>query len=278
MAQKASKRPFWAQQRPRYLLSNKMTCGECGSAYAKAGKHRFRCMGYAKKVEVYCSNDKSIRQDELDRRVLTGLEREMMQEEILHVFQQEYAAELARLSERSDSLRPAHELEHREKSEQLNRLKAAILKGVDPSLFVEELNQLQARLQILEQALSPSEAPSPLMASVLRPDLADIYRSKVSALTSAFEDEALRADAFERIRALIESVIMTPEGNELAVLLRGELAAMLELCDCDQTQKPPADGSEGVLQIKVVAGVGFDLCRTRFRLTDNAVVPPYERL
>jgi hypothetical protein len=53
----------------------------------------------------------------------------------------------------------AHELEHREKSEQLNRLKAAILKGVDPSLFVEELKQLQARLQILEKELSPAAAP-----------------------------------------------------------------------------------------------------------------------
>jgi site-specific DNA recombinase len=102
------------------------------------------------------------------------------------------------------------------------------------------------------------------MASVLRLDLAEIYRSKVSALTTAFEDAALRADAFERIRALIESVVMTPEGNELAVLLRGELAAMLELCGGDETQKPPADCSEGVLQIKVVAGVGFE--PTTFRL------------
>lgn len=64
-----------------------------------------------------------------------------------------------RFSERSDSLRPTHQLQHREKSEQLNRLKAAILKGVDPGLFVEELNQLQSRLQILEEALSSTDVP-----------------------------------------------------------------------------------------------------------------------
>jgi len=67
------------------------------------------------------------------------------------------------------------------KSERLTRHKAAIRKGVDPSLFVEEGNQLQARLQVLEKELSPSNTPSPLMTSVLRPDLAEICRSNESA-------------------------------------------------------------------------------------------------
>ena len=50
-----------------------------------------------------------------------------------------------------------------------------------------------------------------------------MYRTKVNALTDAFEDDALQAEAFERIRALIDSVLFTPEGDELVIELRGEL-------------------------------------------------------
>ena len=49
-----------------------------------------------------------------------------------------------------------------------------------------------------------------------------------------------------------------------AIHLRGELAAMLALCACVDVQKPPAVCTEGVLQIKMVAGVGFE--PTTFRL------------
>jgi site-specific DNA recombinase len=66
-------------------------------------------------------------------------------------------------------------------------------------------------------------------------DLGRVYRDKVANLTEAFEDEALRAQAFERIRALIDAVVLTPENGELAIHLRGKLASMLELCAGPQT-------------------------------------------
>ncbi|MGH6696690.1 zinc ribbon domain-containing protein [Sphingopyxis sp.] len=61
------------------MLSGKMTCGICGSAFAKGGKHRFRSQGSAKKGEAFCTNRLSVRQDVLDRRILAGLQNELMQ-------------------------------------------------------------------------------------------------------------------------------------------------------------------------------------------------------
>ena len=206
-------------------------------------------MDSAKKGEVYCSNRLSVRQDELDRRVLAGLEQELMQEDVLRAFQQEYAAELARLNRQNDSLRPDYQREHGEVSAKLANLKAAILKGVDPTLFVEEMNQLQGRQRYLDAELATRDAPPDAASIILRPDLADIYRAKVSALTDAFEDDGLRAEAFDRIRALIDSVVFTPEGQELAILLRGELGSLLTLCACPDVQKPPAVWAEGAFGI-----------------------------
>jgi site-specific DNA recombinase len=45
----ASVLPFFAQQRPRYLLIGKMTCGCCGASYAKSGKSRIGGYGATKK-------------------------------------------------------------------------------------------------------------------------------------------------------------------------------------------------------------------------------------
>ena len=249
--------PFFAQQRPKYLLTGKMACGECGASYAKSGQNRFGCQGSAKKGETYCGNRLTIRQDEIDRRVLSGLLTEMMRDDVLAIFIEEYEAEAKRLQASAMTALPERESEYAEISAQIGRLKAAILQGVDPTLFVDELNGLGRRQAQLEEELTQGARVAP-MANLLHPSLGRVYREKVSHLTEAYEDEGLRAQAFERIRALIEQVTLTPEDGALAIDLRGELASMLELCACGEMQKAPEEVSSEALQIKMVAGTGFE--------------------
>ncbi|KQN18873.1 hypothetical protein [Sphingomonas sp. Leaf30] len=85
-----------------------------------------------------------------------------------------------------------------------------------------------------------------------------MYRQKVGRLTDAFEDDALRSQTFERIRSMIDTVVLKPENDVLAIHLRGELASMLELCVCPEKQKASAGVSEEALQIRLVAGTGFE--------------------
>lgn len=92
---------------------------------------------------------------------------------------------------------------------------------------------------------------------LLTPELDRVYREKVEQLTATFEDEALKAQAFERSHPLIEAVVLTPEDGDLAIDLRGELASMLSLCGGVETQKASAGDPSEVLQIKMVAGTGF---------------------
>ena len=73
-----------------------------------------------------------------------------------------------------------------------------------------------------------------------------------------FPDDALKAQAFERIRSLIDTVVLKLENGVLAIYIRGEFASMLELCVCPETQKASAGVSEEALQIKMVAGTGFE--------------------
>lgn len=101
--------PFSAQQRPRYLLTGKMTCGSCGASYAKSGKMRFGCQGAAKKGPTWCDNRLTARQDELDTRVLAGLSSKMLRDDVVAAFLSEYEAETRRLTAETISVRPERE-------------------------------------------------------------------------------------------------------------------------------------------------------------------------
>ena len=254
--------PFFAQQRPRYLLTGKMTCGSCGASYAKSGKTRFGCQGAAKKGPTWCDNRLTIRQDELDTRVLAGLSSEMLRDDVVAAFLLEYEAETRRLTAETVSARPEREAELANLDHQLGCAKAAILKGVDAMVFVDEMKiwterrkALLAELELTEQETTETVSPE---SELLTPDLSRVYREKVEQLTAAFEDEALKAQAFDRLRALIEAVVLTPENGDLAIDLRGELASMLSLCAGAETQKASAVVTEEALQVKMVAGTGFE--------------------
>ena len=167
---------------------------------------------------------------------------------------------------RSGTDRPRHEVpglpdqkvELDSVQQQIATIKTVILKGIDAGMFVAELKQLQARAKALIAVQAETE-PNADGATLLHGDLAVTYREKVARLTDAPEDQALQAQAFERIRALIEAVVLTPEAGELAIHLRGELASMLERCACPHMQNAPEEVSSRALQIKMVAGTRFHL-------------------
>ncbi|PTW47930.1 DNA invertase Pin-like site-specific DNA recombinase [Sphingomonas faeni] len=255
--------PFFAQQRPKYLLSGTMICGSCGGSYTKSGKTRFGCQAAAKKGPTWCDR-LTIRQDELDIRVLAGLSGEMLRDDVVAAFLLEYEAETRRLTAETVSARPEREAELANPDQQLSRAKAAILEGVDAMVFVEEMKIWTERRMVLlaKQELTEQETtdsfPEP---GLFTPELSRAYREKVEQLTAAFKDEALKAQAFERLRALIEAVVRTPEGGDLAFERYGELASMLSLCAEPETRKPSAGEPLEVLQVSLVAGTcsHFDL-------------------
>ena len=65
---------------------------------------------------------------------------------------------------------------------------------------------------------------------MLHLDLGRMYRERAGQVTAAFQDETLKAQAFERLRALKEAVVLAPDANELTIDLRGALTSMLSPC------------------------------------------------
>ena len=85
--------------------------------------------------------------------------------------------------------------------------------------------------------------------------MADVYREKVKNLCGALEAEESRAVAADGIRALVEAILLEPDGDELKITLKGDLAGMLSAA---RDSKRSPDTGDLLVQIKLVAGAGFE--------------------
>jgi hypothetical protein len=79
--------------------------------------------------------------------------------------------------------------------------------------------------------------------------MADVYREKVGSLCLALESEESRTSAVDAIRALIETILLEPDGDELKIRLKGDLAGMLSAARdskrSPENQRPPTPNKAG---------------------------------
>jgi site-specific DNA recombinase len=98
--------------------------------------------------------------------------------------------------------------------------------------------------------------------------MAEIYRQRVAALYESLQNDDGKAEAAEVFRTLADQVTLVPDAAELAIVLRGDLAAILRFV---ANKKNPDVLSEarvlGALlsQETLVAGIGFEPMNFRLR-------------
>jgi hypothetical protein len=84
-----------------------------------------------------------------------------------------------------------------------------------------------------------------------------LYRESVVEARDGLRDAERRSDAMAALRSMLERIVLTPEGDKLGIVLRGDLASMLAAAG------PKSEASETHLRIKLVAGARnrLDLAR-----------------
>ena len=128
---------------------------------------------------------------------------------------------------------------------EIRKLIQAIKDGVLALSIKDELLSLGARKAELQSRLDAPEMPE------LHPRIADVYREKVGSLCLALEAEETRTGAAQAIRALVEAIVLEPEGDKLKITLKGDLAGMLSAA---RDSKRSPDTGDLLVQIKLVAG------------------------
>ena len=131
------------------------------------------------------------------------------------------------------------------------KLVESIMDGVPASEVKDELNANAVKREELKARLAAADAPPPL----LHPEMAELYRQKVTALAQALEHPETRTEASETLRGLIDAIVLTPDRGELRIELKGNLAAMLGAAE--NAKRSPETGDLHV-PIQLVAGAGFE--------------------
>jgi site-specific DNA recombinase len=249
------------RRRPKHLLAGLVKCGRCGGGYTMISKELLGCA--AARNKGTCDNRLNIRRDAFEASVLSGLRSHLMEPQLFKEFCEEFTREVNRLRIERRADQDACRNERDRIDRELAKLLTAIKAGGPIPAIVAEMKRLETRKTELADRLATAEEPPPL----LHPHMAEIYRQRISTLYESIQDERAKAEAAEIFRGLIDQVTLVPDEDDLAIVLRGDLAAMLSFAS--DKRKPGFLSEAGLLgdlvsPVSVVAGVGFE--PTTFRL------------
>ncbi|MFV1877799.1 recombinase family protein, partial [Nioella sp.] len=221
--------PVWDRRRPRTLFSGLMECGCCGAGFSKVQKDSFGCSAARNKGKAICTNMVTIKQKDLEARVLDALAHHLMDPEAVTAFCEAYTAERNQLAAAATTTRTTMEKELATTKRDHAKLVDAIIAGVPADQVKDKMNALDARRKELEAQLALADAsPAPVR---LHPKMSETYRERVAALIQGLAESEGMEEAREAIRGLIEKIVLTPrmEGPGMTIDLHGALASLLLL-------------------------------------------------
>ena len=234
-----------AAKRPQYLFSGLTKCGVCGAGFIMSSKNRLACFGA--RDQGRCDNHLTIRRDEVEARVLRALQDKLLHQDLFEEFCDEFTREMNRLRMEQRASLSAAEREIERIEVRRKKLIEMVMNGVAPSEVKDELNANATKREELKATLAAADAPPPL----LHPEMAGLYRQKITALAQALEQPETRTEASEAPRGLIDAIVLTPNQGQLQIELKGNLAAMLGAAT--NAKRSPETGDLS-LQVVMVAG------------------------
>lgn len=205
-------RPAHLCRRPRHAFSGLLRCALCGAGYVVRRRDELGCAG--RHDRGTCTNRTTIRLGELERRVLDGLQRRLLEPDAIAAYVQEYHE--ARRQVRAAERRRAGELERRRRDAlaELDRLIDAVAKGQLPAARVtERVAALEAERQAAEAELAALDAADQVVT--LHPRAVERYRARVADLAAALADAgpeaaAARQAAIQILREFVDHIDVGP--------------------------------------------------------------------
>ena len=238
------------RRRPKHFLSGLLKCACCGGGVSAINKTQLGCTGARDRGS--CSNRIAVNRKEVESRILSALQRELLKPELFAEFCEEYTHEVNRIRMEQNAGHRARDVELERITRDLDRYIDAIAEGVPPSRLKEKMVQLDAGRTALMAEVKQGRAPEPY----LHPNMAEVYRRKVAELAEALDgDDLACAGARKALRALIERVVLTPTPRGVTIDLIGDLAGILQIASGGEIRGTTFGGGPSEQHI---AGLGFE--------------------
>ena len=255
------------QTRARHLLSGLIRCSCCGANYTISGKDYYRCAG--QKERGTCGNRVSVRKGPLETATLAILQEHLLTDEHVRVFMEEFERELQQLTRQDMDQHDAAQKRLKQVTTEIENPYQNLLAGLASSALRAMIAEREAEKVRLEARGGAVHDRKPAAILLPHPELAEQFRSKVASFRQSVDDALIRTEAAAVLSALIESVTIfpdEPDGPEAEVVAR--VSDLMAFPTNDNAAPRGGDCSS----MSLVAGTGFDRCRTRFRLLGGTIV------
>jgi len=172
-----------------------------------------------------CTNRRGIRRRVLEDFILDTLKHHLMHPDLVKEFIAEFTAEVNRQHRAQEGAIDRKRRELTETSKRLDGLIDAIADGLRTPGLKQKLDEMEERKAVLEREIAGAALPAPR----LHPNLAELYRRKVTELAVALEDPTLRDEALGILRGLVERVDIHPTADGFDIDFVGEIVKMVGL-------------------------------------------------
>ncbi|MER9864065.1 recombinase family protein [Mesorhizobium sp. M0185] len=248
------------RRRPKHMFSGLVRCGCCGASYTVKNRDQLACAAHREKGT--CTNNRTIRVGELEKRVLAGIQRRLLAPDAIAGFLAEYHAEHKRLNAMNRERQREVERRHAGIDRQIANIVDAIADGVATISMKSKLLDLEREKENLARELQAMAAAESIVE--FHPAAVTVYRRQVSELQDALQsDECERHEAARIIRSLVTAIEIIPtEGRgQVELKVRGALAELLNL----PNRKPGTAPNAAVM----VAGERYRLPHTHRTPSSN---------
>ena len=236
-------KPLHIQRRPKHLFSGLVFCGQCGASYTIKSKDQLACAAHREKGT--CDNGRTIRMPDLESRVLADIKSELLEEDALRTFLDEFNAERKRLQKEICKRHAELATKVAKLTQQAENIIDAIADGIATGSMKTRLVGIEDERDRLVSELA-NAPPEPTLE--LHPRAIEFYRQRIALLgtTLAELDEAAAAEVAALIRPLIQRLEIhpLPERGEVKVRVLGLIEQFLgttELTGIPRTAKVVAE-------------------------------------
>jgi site-specific DNA recombinase len=214
-------------RRPTYLLSGLLECGECGSHLViQAKKPRanyYGCAAYANRGASVCSNNRLIRREKIEAKLLQVVFDEVFSPETVAYLTEKVNEALRLRAEPPDEARSRKQAELDQARRELENIQVAIRRGLDTKTTKAMLVDQERKIEELEAALQTAPASQPIVAL---PTTVERY---LKDLRETLGNDTDRARTL--LAKMVGTVILRRDGEKLVGEVRGNLQGLLNLKD-----------------------------------------------
>ncbi|BAI71504.1 site-specific DNA recombinase [Azospirillum sp. B510] len=246
--------PLTARPRAKHLLSGLVRCAVCGGSYVVKTQDYMGCSTHRESGAGACSNNRTVKIEALEQRVLAGIKEKLMSPASIAEFVRLYHAERQQLEAASRRKRTEATTRLADVTKQIERIVDAITEGLVTPKLKTRLAELESERVRLERDIAQCEQEDTVVT--LHPSAANGYRQEVEILERALGGvESERMEAITLLRRIVDRVEVHPLNGRGKYELRlvGLIAEMLNL-----PRRKPGEVLQGHITVQMVAAEGFE--------------------